>query len=161
MIRSKFGGAGVEIVLGDFLVRSPKLPGIFAIALMSSAVSSCALLFQGNTEQISVASEPPGATVTLNNGVTMRTPFSIDVRREDDLQLHFAKPGYQSTDVAVNSEVEPGYLMADIIPFMIPWAIDASSGAGFAHQQTSISVHLDPEEAVHPAAAPNLSTDMK
>ena len=148
-------------MLGDSLVRLPKLRAIFTIALMSGAASSCALIFQGNTEQISVASEPPGAAVTLNNGVAMTTPFSIDVRREDDLQLHFAKPGYQSTDVEDNSEVEPGYLMADIIPFMIPWAIDAGSGAGFAHQQTSISVHLDPQESAHPPAAPNLSTNIK
>jgi hypothetical protein len=148
-------------VLGDALVRLPKLQVIFTLALMAGAAPACALLFQGKTEEVSVVSDPPGAAVTLNNGVTMTTPFSIEVRREDDLQLHFAKPGYQSTDVADNSEVEPGYLMADIIPFMIPWAIDAGSGAGFAHQQTSISVHLDPEESAHPPAAPNLSTTIK
>ena len=119
----------------------------FAFALASAAgISSCALLTQGTTEEINVSSEPPGATVTLNSGETKVTPFSIVVPREQDLQFHFSKPGYQSADVSDNSKVEAGYMAADIIPLMLPWAIDASNGAGFAHQQTSVTAHLDPIE---------------
>jgi hypothetical protein len=116
---------------------------IFAVSSVSAC--SCALLFQGTTEEINVASDPPGATVTLNDGETKVTPFSITAPREKDLQFHFSKPGYQSADLSDNSRVEPGFLMADAIPFLLPWAIDASAGAGFAHQQTSVTAHLDPE----------------
>jgi hypothetical protein len=103
-------------------------------------------LFQGTTEQIGVTSDPPGATVTLNNGETRVTPFTITVPREKDLQLHFSKDGYQSTDLVDNSQVE-GLIIVDVIPLMIPWGIDASAGAGFAHQQTSLYAHLDPTAA--------------
>jgi hypothetical protein len=41
--------------------------------------------------------------------------------------------------------LEGGFLLVDTIPFLIPWAIDAAEGAGFAHQQTSVIAHLDPE----------------
>ena len=116
-----------------------------AFAAISVGAGSCALMSQGTTEEITVSSDPSGATVTLNNGETRVTPFSIVVPREQDLQLHFSKSGYQSADVDDNSRVEGGYLAADVIPFMIPWAIDASSGAGFAHQKTSVTAHLDPE----------------
>ncbi len=117
-------------------------------ALVFAAVvgaCSCGLLFQGTTEEITVASDPPGATVTLNDGETKVTPFSITAPREKDLQFHFSKPGYQSADMADNSQVEWGYMTADIFPLILPWAIDASAGAGFAHQQTSVTAHLDPE----------------
>ncbi|MGB8414464.1 MAG: hypothetical protein WCE23_16735 [Candidatus Binatus sp.] len=116
---------------------------IFAVG--SVGACSCGLLFQGTTEEINVASDPPGATVTLSDGETKVTPFSMTAPREKDLQFHFSKPGYQSADLSDNSRVEPGFLMADAIPFLLPWAIDASAGAGFAHQQTSVTAHLDPE----------------
>ena len=119
---------------------------VFAIG--SVGVCSCALIFQGTTEEINVASEPPGATVTLNDGETKVTPFSMTAPREKDLQFHFTKPGYQSTDLADNSQIEPGFLVVDSIPLLIPWAVDASQGAGFAHQQASVVAHLDPEGAV-------------
>jgi hypothetical protein len=116
---------------------------VFAIS--SAGICSCALLFQGTTEEINVASDPPGATATLNDGETKVTPFSISAPRDKDLQFHFSKPGYQSADVSDNSTVEPGFLVVDSIPLLIPWAVDASAGAGFAHQQTSLVAHLDPE----------------
>jgi len=121
---------------------------LHAIAAASSALglSSCLLLFQGTTEEIGVTSDPPGATVTLNNGETKVTPFTITVPREKDLQLHFSKVGYQSSDLVDNSQVE-GLIIVDVIPLMIPWGIDASAGAGFAHQQTSLYAHLDPATA--------------
>lgn len=119
--------------------------GALLCTVGSVGVCSCALLFQGTTEQINVVSDPPGATVTLNDGETKVTPFSMTAPREKDLQFHFSKPGYQSADVVDNSQVEPGFLAVDFIPLVIPWAIDASAGAGYAHQQSDVMAHLDPE----------------
>jgi hypothetical protein len=124
-----------------------KLSGLvraLAVATSALGVCSCVLLFQGTTEEINVTSDPPGATVTLNNGETRVTPFTITVPRKQDLQLHFSKTGYQSADLVDSSQVE-GVVVVDVIPLMIPWAIDATAGAGFAHQQTSLYARLDPE----------------
>jgi hypothetical protein len=124
-----------------------KLRGLllkFAVVPISLGLSSCLLLFQGTTEEIQVTSEPPGATVTLNNGETRVTPFTMTVPRNRDLQLHFSKTGYQSIDLIDGSQVEPA-IFVDLFPLMLPWAIDAGAGAGFAHQQTSLSAHLDPD----------------
>lgn len=122
---------------------SGSLPAL-AVAASALGVCSCVLLFQGTSEEITVTSDPPGATVTLNNGETRVTPFTITVPRKQDLQLHFSKTGYQSADLVDSSQVEAA-VVVDVIPLMIPWAIDASAGAGFAHQQTSLHAHLDPE----------------
>jgi PEGA domain len=128
----------------------------------AAAVWSCALLTQGTTEEIQVNSDPPGATVRLNNGETGVTPFSTVVPREQDIQFHFSKPGYQSADLSDNSQVEAGYLVADTIPLLIPWMVDASSGAGFAHQQTAVTARLDPvdgsrtDDAQRESIAPSL-----
>jgi hypothetical protein len=130
-----------------------KLAGVLRALLCvvgSAGVCSCGLIFQGTTEEINVASEPPGATVTLNDGETKVTPFSMTAPREKDLQFHFSKPGYQSADVSDNSHIETGLAMFEVIPLLIPWSIDAAAGAGYTHQQTSVVAHLDPEGSVVP-----------
>ena len=136
-----------------------------AIAILilccAALMSSCALIFQGSTEEVSVQSDPPGATVTLNSGTTYTTPFTMTVNREQDLELHFAKPGYQSVDISDPSHVEAGYLMIDSIPLLIPWAVDGSSGAGFEHQQAALRVHLDPNEGEAVQAPSQVSPSTK
>ncbi len=122
---------------------------VAASALLGTC--SCASLLQGTTEQLTVTSNPPGATATLSNGETRVTPFTMIVPRQQDLQFHFSKPGYQSTDVADDSQIEGGYLAADIFTFIglpIGWPIDVATGACFAHQQSTVIAHLDPEGTV-------------
>src|ERR1700678_1681433 len=143
--RSVIENATVGPLVGEIDMRLAGTLRALVFAICSVGVCSCALIFQGTTEEINVASEPPGATVTLNDGETKVTPFSMTAPREKDLQFHFSKPGYQSADVVDNSQVEGGFMFIDVIPLMIPWSIDAAAGAGFAHQQTTVVAHLDPE----------------
>ena len=116
---------------------------LLLIAILPGSLCSCMLLFQGTTEEIHVESEPSGATATLGNGETRVTPFSLTVPREQDLQIHFSKPGYQSRDIDDDSNIEAAAVI-DMLPLMFPWAVDESTGAGYAHQQPSVVVHLDP-----------------
>jgi hypothetical protein len=134
-------------------MKLSKMRTALVLVVSSMWICSCLLLFQGTTEDVNVASDPPGATVVLNDGETKVTPFSITVPREKDLQFHFSKHGYQSADVSDNSRVEPESFV-DFFPLVLPWAVDASAGAGFEHQQTSVTVHLDPE----PGAAGDVSS---
>ncbi len=120
---------------------------------MSLAICSCALVSHGRTEEIAVTSDPPGATATLANGETHVTPFTITVPREQDLQFHFSKPGYQSADIIDDSRIEGGYLAADLLILFIGWPVDGATGAYFEHQEPSIMVRLDPTATAAPAGA--------
>jgi len=113
---------------------------VVAAALLGTC--SCATLLQGTTEQITVISDPPVATVMLGNGETRVTPFTMTVPRGQDLQFHFSKPGCISTDTADYSQVEGGYLAADFFTLIGP-PIDAASGAYYSHQQSTVIGHLD------------------
>jgi hypothetical protein len=118
-----------------------------ARALVAAAsgfcMSSCLLLFQGIKQQIEVTSDPPGATVSINNEDTKVTPFTMTVPRDQNLQLHFSKPGYQSADLVDSTRVE-ALMMVDVIPAMLPWMVDVLAGAGFEHQRDSIHAQLEP-----------------
>lgn len=137
----------------------------FAFALLLVPLCSCGLIFQGTTEEISVMSEPSGATVVDNGGNTRVTPFTMIVKRNEDLQFHFSKSGYQSQDISDDVQVEGGYLAADFL-FIIPigWAIDAATGGYQQHQQSVVVAHLDPlpaPAAVAPQKTPDVPTAMQ
>ena len=113
----------------------------------SFGLASCALLFQGTTQEVTVMSDPSGATVIDNQGGTHETPFTMMVPRNEDLQFHFSKPGYQSADVSDDSQIEGGYVAADFFTFL-GWPIDAATGAYFSHQQAAVVAHLDPSPSM-------------
>jgi PEGA domain len=136
-----------------FQVPSAKASIVAALAMAVAATCTiaCANVRHGNTEEISVASNPQGADVTLNNGMTGVTPFTITVPRERNLVFHFSKEGYQSADVFDQTNVESKYIAAD-------WVDDVSSGAARTHEQMTVTANLVPDPSyVRPryqAAAP-------
>lgn len=130
---------------------------IFVMVLsIAGLCSSCAtLLFRGSTEEISVNSDPPGATATLDNGETTVTPFSITVPRRSDVHFHFSKPGYESVDFSDDAEPQPQYFYPDLLVLFIPLVAetDAWTGAEFEHQESEVFVHLDSKEPVSAVTA--------
>ena len=117
----------------------------FASLLAVVFVSGCATLFQGNKEEIMVASDPAGAEVTTNDGRSGTTPYSMRVGRDDDVQIHISKPGFNSTDIADASRIEWGYFVSDFFfTGLIGLAVDGIDGAMFYHNQTMVTAHLEP-----------------
>ncbi|HJU27715.1 MAG TPA: PEGA domain-containing protein [Candidatus Binataceae bacterium] len=115
--------------------------------------SSCATLFQGTKEEVMVNSDPSGANVTVNDGRSGVTPYSFRTSRDEDLQIHVSKPGYQPTDISDNSKFEWGYGISDIFfTGLIGLGIDAMDGASFYHEQTMVAAHLDPVTPAAPVA---------
>jgi hypothetical protein len=109
------------------------------------AASSCATLFQGTNEEIDLASDPSGANTSISDGRNGVTPYSIHINRDQDLQVHFSKPGYQTYDVSDVSHVEWGYLVSDIFfTGLIGLAVDGLDGAMFYHSEQMVTAHLEP-----------------
>ena len=129
-----------------------------AIAVASVGLSSCALVFHGTNEDITVNSDPPGAMATLSSGETRVTPFAITVPRKQDLEIHFVKPGYNPADVTDESQVEAGYLIVDILT--LAWPYDAATGAYFAHQQSTIEAKLVPIETGTPGGPTRVDSQL-
>ncbi len=66
------------------------------LAAIGIACWSCATLFQGTSEEIMVASDPSGAQVSISEGRSGVTPFSLYVPRSEYLNIHLTKAGYFS-----------------------------------------------------------------
>jgi hypothetical protein len=129
---------------------------LFASLLAVLFASSCATLFQGNSEEIMVESDPPGAQVSVNDGRQGITPYSLKTNRNDDLEIHVSKPGYSPEDIADTTHVEWGYLVSDIFfTGLIGLAVDGIDGAMFYHNQTMVSAHLEPAAMAAAPLAPS------
>ena len=140
-------------------MRFPTAAMIPLLAALAAISASCAYVMHGKTEEITVESNPPGAEVTLSNGMTGVTPFTITVPRERDLVFHFSKDGYQPADVYNDAQVESKYIAADwasmlLTAIPIAWISDVSSGSAHTHEKTLVAVTLvrDPSYGVHPAS---------
>ena len=100
-----------------------------------------------------VASDPAGAQVTVNDGRSGTTPFSMRVNRNEDLQIHVSKVGYSPYDEADNSHIEWGYFVSDIFfTGLIGLAVDGLDGAMFYHNQEMVAAHLDSTQPAQPLA---------
>ncbi|RMD80984.1 MAG: hypothetical protein D6815_12885 [Candidatus Dadabacteria bacterium] len=58
-------------------------------------------MFRGTTQQISINTDPAGATATLSDGRSCTTPCTLEASRKKSLQIFFEKPGCNSTSSAM------------------------------------------------------------
>ncbi len=80
-----------------------KFVSLAAVAVMGGALSGCATVFEGTSQEISVITNPPGASCTFDRlspevtqvGVIASTPGTANIRKSKyDLMIRCTKPGY-------------------------------------------------------------------
>lgn len=112
---------------------------------VSILVSGCATILHGTTQEVSVSSDPSGATVTTGELKTT-TPGKLELQRNTSHLLTFTKEGYQ-TKTARLASVVSGAVMTNLIAGgLIGWGVDASTGGDSRLVPESIQVKLKPIE---------------
>src|SRR6185369_6171361 len=82
---------------------------VLAAAIAVPSVG-CASVTRGTTENISIASTPPGATAEvsgLDNPTTCVTPCVVVAKRSADITVTINKEGYQPQVIPLTKEVPP------------------------------------------------------
>jgi hypothetical protein len=87
--------------------------------------TSCASIMEGSASPIDILSTPPGAYFETNTGASGTTPATITVPNSVDLEIEFAKRGYESTTVEVPSEMSPWILGNVLFGGIVGIIIDA------------------------------------
>ena len=132
---------------------------ILALACLGVALSGCATVVKGSTEQVAVSTSPvSGATCELSSSEgkwTVTTPGTANVGlTKHDLQVQCDKDGYQQAKTTVPSGFQVWTVGNVLIGGLIGFAIDAGTGAVNEYPH-SIDVPLTPTAAAEaPAAAP-------
>jgi len=101
---------------------------IFTLLLSLSILSGCATIFSGSREEISLESEPAGATVLVNGEEQGTTPMVINAKKGRKYKIQFLKEGYVTEHLKLLYSIGAGWLVLDIFTGILGIAIDAGTG---------------------------------
>lgn len=114
--------------------RTPFGVRLFALAGAALSLSACATVTRGTSQQFTVESSPPGASVDTTSGFScVSTPCTFRMPRKDSFSVTVSMDGYVSQTHEVNSGMSGGGGAALAGNILIGGAIgigvDAMSGA--------------------------------
>jgi hypothetical protein len=101
-----------------------------AIAAISTiALTGCATVINGTSQDYQIDSMPSGAKATLSSGETCTTPCEISLKRRNDLSVAFELAGYKSESVLVQSRTGGAGVGNILLGGVIGAGVDASNGS--------------------------------
>ncbi len=124
---------------------------IFPLAMLSA----CATLVDGSSQSVTVSTNPPGASCTLDRvGAIPATPGSVRVdKSKNDLSVTCAKDGYQTATVAHPPSVGAATFGNIIAGGVIGVVVDAASGANYTYpDDIRIDLAANPAPVLPPVA---------
>ena len=119
---------------------------LVATALMASgfALSGCATVVNGTSQDLAFNSEPAGAVVELHTGQNCVTPCTFSMKRGDDASVTINKPGFQPVTVYIQSRLAGSTFGNIILGGGIGAVIDGSNGASNRLYPNPVYVRLVP-----------------
>lgn len=119
---------------------------VLGIAL---CLGGCATMVRGADEEVAMNSEPAGAAVRTNVGLSCpSTPCTIAVPRKSDFTATFAKEGFKEQQVAVGTKLSGGGaagMAGNVLAGgVIGIGVDAATGAAMDHDPNPVLVKLEP-----------------
>ena len=116
-----------------------------SIALLMCAgllLSGCATIFTGNTQAVSIQSEPSGATVQVDGIQMGTTPCQVVLSRGSSQSLQVSKAGYETKTVVLGSKFNGWFLANLIFGGIIGMIVDIATGAIVWVDPESVMVRL-------------------
>lgn len=118
-----------------------------SVVLLVSVVfvfSGCAAIFKGDSSTLGVNSNPTGAVVYANGAeICSSTPCSVKLKSNQTWNLLFKKQGYKDKTVLVNNKVGAGWIILDILVWIVPMVIDAVTGSWYEFDVDNVNVTLE------------------
>ena len=116
-------------------------------ALASSlALSACASIMHGTSQDVGISSTPTSASVSIDNSDKGQTPFVAKLSRKDNHVIHIAADGYQPADLTLTHSTS-GWVWGNLLfGGIIGLAVDADHRR--AVQALSRAAERDAREAV-------------
>jgi len=123
---------------------------VILIILLALTLPACATVTTGTSQPISVISEPPGASCTLQReggviGIVNPTPGTLQVSKSGrDISIRCTKAGYYAGVTPVPSQFQGMAAGNILLGGLIGGAVDAATGAYAKYPETA-TVVLPPE----------------
>lgn len=114
--------------------------------LAATSLSGCATVLRGTKQKFEVVTVPPGADVSLSNGVTCVSPCKLKLKRKDPFTATISMAGYQTVEIQVESKFNGGGAAAGnlLLGGIIGGVVDATNGSLQTLRPNPINVTLVP-----------------
>lgn len=131
---------------------------LFCITLVT-LYTGCATVIHGTTQKIAIATDPPGATFTVDTSLTTySTPTTIKLRRKHDHEIYIVKPDYEPEQIHMYHIFSMAIAGNLILGGMTGIVTDSVNGAKSRLVPKSITLSLKPL-GTGPGFPPGLSVE--
>jgi hypothetical protein len=121
-----------------------------AVALVAT-LGGCASVTRGTTENLSISSTPSGAEATITGldvPTACITPCVVVAKRNADITVNLAKPGYEPETVQLTKEIPgtgaAGFAGNLLLGGLVGMGVDAATGAAQDHKPNPVIVTMRP-----------------
>jgi hypothetical protein len=130
-----------------------KLVKLFFFLTFTIIFTSCATIFSGAKEKITVDSDPQGARVIMYGKHVGTTPAQILVKRKaSPLKFEVEKEGFQKKTETIDGEGNPVFIWNILNPLFLFCWIDAATGAMFkypAYNKVTLTPLINQNQAMN------------
>ena len=138
---------------------------LLVLAPCFAALTACATVARGTTDNVVINYSPADAVVTTSLGHTCTTnPCNVKVSRKEEFTVTARKDGFETKQVAVLTKVSKkgaaGLAGNILIGGVIGAGVDVATGAGRDHFPNPVNIQLVPVGAA-PAAEPAPANNKK
>jgi hypothetical protein len=125
--------------------RSHLASGVLGLSLVASITFlGCGTVLHGGRQDVTFDSKPPGATVTISNGMQFMTPKIVSLPRSNSQLVIFEKEGYEPKKVFIAKEFLPiPTLFGNLL---IGAMVDLMTGAAWQLEPGNLRIELLREE---------------
>jgi hypothetical protein len=128
---------------------------VLGAVAVAAALSGCATVTRGTTNQISISSEPGGAEARSSLGhACTATPCTWEVSRKSEFVVSFSKEGYADMQVPVSTRIAgagaAGFAGNILIGGVVGMGVDAATGSTLEHFPNPVLASLVPLKKAGP-----------
>ena len=110
----------------------------------SVAITTGCSAFQPSTQNVTVSTTTPGATIKANGVTKGQSPLTFAAKRDQDLNLIAIKPGYQDSVLQIPRQTSGTFMLDAVGGFiwLVPWIGLLTPGA-YQLSQTQVELPLN------------------
>ena len=121
-------------------MKSLKLGLIVIIAI---SLNSCAIIFNGIKQEVSIKSMTPNAKIYVDGNLEGTDAVSVKLRRKHNHTVMVKKDNCKTETVQIESNVQAGWIVFDALFNWFAFLTDAPTGAWKSFDKTKITVDLE------------------
>lgn len=122
--------------------RSKVAVSLVVAVVMGLGIAACASIIHGSSQQLNIASEPAGATVSVDNEAVGVTPVVAKLQRKDPHTITVKLDGYQPFQIKTERHTD-GWVWGNIVfGGLLGVVIDFSNGAAYKLTPKDVAAQL-------------------